>query len=50
MTNTNWLYLKIYFTSPKFSGLYFWSVIAADFGVLISAIAFGTLSEALPRA
>ncbi|CAN8106222.1 unnamed protein product [Discula destructiva] len=30
----------VYFTFPKFSGLYFWSVLVADFGVIIYATGF----------
>lgn len=32
----------IYFTFTRFSGLYFWSMIAADVGVLIYATGFST--------
>jgi hypothetical protein len=32
----------IYFTFSRFSGLYFWSMVAAVTGVLIHAIGFGT--------
>lgn len=31
----------IYFTFNRFSGLYFWSMMAVDAGVLVYAVGFG---------
>lgn len=35
----------VYFTFPKYSGLYFWSVLASNFGVLLYSTGFGMLHE-----
>lgn len=35
----------VYFTFPKYSGLYFWSVLASNFGVLLYSTGFGMSHE-----
>lgn len=37
----------IYFTFTRYSGLYFWSMIIANLGVMVYATGFGTLATAL---